>query len=163
MYEIYIILHFTFALYLYYRFNITTSLQLVNRFLLMPGSMSAAKCAEDGELFARMKLEDDLSVDSVAGRLILKTTNLVWLAPHENGSKSQVLPKKVQSKPFGNLFNPFPYKPWFLHVCSTNLLKTLWKKGEIARNEQFLFFPQYFLPIWRVLCHFHQIFHFGRV
>ena len=37
--------------------------------------------------------------------------------------------------------NPFPNKPWFLHVCSTNLLKTLWKKGEIARNEQCLLFP----------------------
>ena len=22
-------------------------------------------------------------------------------------------------------FNPFPYKPWFSRVCSTNLLKTL--------------------------------------
>lgn len=77
------------------KFNITTSLQLVNRFLLMPGSLSAAKFAQDGELFARMKLEDDLSVDSVAGRLILKSTNLVWLAPHKPGSKNNALPKKV--------------------------------------------------------------------
>ena len=30
-------------------------------------------------------------------------------------------------------------------------------KGEIARNEQFLFFPQCFLPVWRSFCHFHQI------
>ena len=29
-------------------------------------------------------------------------------------------------------------------------------KGEIARYEQFLLFPQCFLPIWRTLCHFHQ-------
>ena len=29
-------------------------------------------------------------------------------------------------------------------------------KGEIARNEQFLLFPQCFLPIWRTICHFHQ-------
>ena len=27
-------------------------------------------------------------------------------------------------------------------------------KGEIARNEQFLLFPQCFLPIWRTYCHF---------
>ena len=26
------------------------------------------------------------------------------------------------------LFNPFPNKPWFLRVCSTILLKTLWEK-----------------------------------
>ena len=30
-------------------------------------------------------------------------------------------------------------------------------KGEIACNEQFLLFPQCFLPIWRTFCHFHQI------
>ena len=29
-------------------------------------------------------------------------------------------------------------------------------KGEIARNEQFLLFPQCFLPVWRTFCHFHQ-------
>ena len=30
-------------------------------------------------------------------------------------------------------------------------------KGEIAHNEQFLLFPQCFLPFWRFFCHFHQI------
>ena len=30
-------------------------------------------------------------------------------------------------------------------------------KGEIARNDQFLLFPQCFLPVWRTFCHFHQI------
>ena len=30
-------------------------------------------------------------------------------------------------------------------------------KGEIAHNEQFLLFPQCFLPVWRTICHFHQI------
>ena len=29
-------------------------------------------------------------------------------------------------------------------------------KGEIARYEQFLLFPQCFLPIWRTSCYFHQ-------
>ena len=28
-------------------------------------------------------------------------------------------------------------------------------KGEIARNEQFLLFPQCFPPIWRTFYHFH--------
>ena len=42
--------------------------------------------------------------------------------------------------------NPFPNKPWFLCVCSTSLLKTV-GKGEIALNEQFLLFPQSFLPV----------------
>ena len=30
-------------------------------------------------------------------------------------------------------------------------------KGEIARYEQFLLFPQCFLPFWRSFFHFHQI------
>ena len=30
-------------------------------------------------------------------------------------------------------------------------------KGEIARNEQFLLFPQCFLVIWKTFCHFHQL------
>ena len=30
-------------------------------------------------------------------------------------------------------------------------------KGEIARDEQFLLFPQCFLPVWRALCRFQQI------
>ena len=29
-------------------------------------------------------------------------------------------------------------------------------KGEIARKEQFLLFPQCFLPIWRNFCHLHE-------
>ena len=32
-------------------------------------------------------------------------------------------------------------------------------KGEIAQNEQFLLFPQCFLPFWRIFCHFRQIRH----
>ena len=30
--------------------------------------------------------------------------------------------------PFQVVFNPFPNKPWFLHVCSTSLFKTLLEK-----------------------------------
>ena len=30
-------------------------------------------------------------------------------------------------------------------------------KGEIARNEQFILFPQCFIPIWKTFCYFHQI------
>ena len=51
------------------------------------------------------------------------------------------------------VFNPFPHllTPW-----ETSLLKTV-GKGEIARNEQFLLFPQCFLPVWITCCHFRQI------
>ena len=107
---------------------------------------------------------------------------------------------------YNDCFNPFPNKPWFLHVYSKSLFKKLWEKekllvtsnfsfshsvflqvlrtlpfqpiptqwrhltplgnkpfentvgkGEIARYEQFLLFPQCFLPIWITFCHFRQI------
>ena len=45
------------------------------------------------------------------------------------------------------LYSPFPNKAWFLRVCSTSLLS----------NEQFLLFPQGFLPFSRTFSHFHQI------
>ena len=54
-------------------------------------------------------------------------------------------------------FNPFPNKPCFLCVCSTNLLKNTVGKGEIARNEQFLLFPQCFLPTGRTFRHFNEV------
>ena len=50
--------------------------------------------------------------------------------------------------------DPFPNKPWFLRVCSTSLMKTLWGKREIPH---FLLFPQCFLPVLRDFWHFHQI------
>ena len=53
--------------------------------------------------------------------------------------------------------NPFPHNDIFWRPWETSLLKTLWGKGEIARNEQFLLFPQCFLPVWKIFFHFRQI------
>ena len=52
--------------------------------------------------------------------------------------------------------NPFPKKPWALHVSNKSFENTV-EKGKIARNERFLVFPQCFLPFWRNFCRFHQI------
>ena len=57
---------------------------------------------------------------------------------------------------YEDVFNPFPNKPWFVRVCSRSLFEKTVGKGEIARNEQFLLFPQCFLPVWITFCHFHQ-------
>ena len=35
--------------------------------------------------------------------------------------------------------NPFPNKPWFLLVCSTSLLKTLWEKEKLLVLSNFSF------------------------
>ena len=63
------------------------------------------------------------------------------------------LVKSLSFSPFPHSFLSFlkqfsfnPYKPWFLRVCSSSLLNTLWEK---EKNEQFLLFLQCFLSIWR--------------
>ena len=55
------------------------------------------------------------------------------------------------------LLNPFPNKPWFLRVCSTSLLKTLWEKEKLLVTSNFSFSHSVFLPICRTFCHFHLI------
>ena len=42
----------------------------------------------------------------------------------------------------------FPNKPWFLRVCSTSLLKTLWEKEKLLVSNNFSF-SQCFLPVYR--------------
>ena len=53
------------------------------------------------------------------------------------------------------VFNPFQNKPLFLFVCSTSLENT-GGKGETARNEQFLCFPQCFIPPSENFPHLHE-------
>ena len=43
-------------------------------------------------------------------------------------------------------FNPFPNKPWFLRVCSTSLLKTLWEKEKLLVTSNFFFSHSVFYP-----------------
>ena len=33
--------------------------------------------------------------------------------------------------------NPFPNKPWFLRICSTSLMKTLWKQKKLLVTSNF--------------------------
>ena len=45
-----------------------------------------------------------------------------------------------------NSFNPFPNKPWFLRVCSTSLLKTLWEKEKLLVKSNFSKFSHSIFP-----------------
>ena len=66
--------------------------------------------------------------------------------------------------------NPFPNKPWFLRVCSTSLLKTLWEKEKLLVTSNFSFFhsvfyrfgelSSFFITFKSVVC---KLFQFGRV
>ena len=80
---------------------------------------------------------------------------------------------KIQWKSLYELkltINPFPNKPWFLRVCSTSLLKTLWEKEKLLVNSNFSFFHSIFYPFGKpsaifikieiVVC---KLFQFGRV
>ena len=66
--------------------------------------------------------------------------------------------------------NPFPYKPWFLHVCSTSLLKTQWEKEKLLVTSNFSFSHSVFYPFGELSTSFVKceivvckVFQFGRV
>ena len=46
--------------------------------------------------------------------------------------------------------NSFPNKPWFLHVCSTSLLKTLWEKEKLLVTSNFSFCHSVFNPFGEI-------------
>ena len=65
---------------------------------------------------------------------------------------------------------PFPKQVLVFTCPQCKSFENTVGKGEIARNEQFLFLPQCFLPFWRTFHHFYKIqiivwklFQFGRV
>lgn len=63
-----------------HRFNIKVNLQLVTSFMLT-GISGGAKYAQNGQLFARFKLTETLSEDTLAGRLVMTKVNSVLLLP----------------------------------------------------------------------------------
>ena len=46
--------------------------------------------------------------------------------------------------------NPFPNKPWFLRVCNTSLLKTLWEKEKLLVTSNFSFSHSAFYPFGKL-------------
>ena len=58
---------------------------------------------------------------------------------------------------FLHIVNPFLKEAMVFMCLQDKAFENTVGKGEIAHNEQFLFFPQCFLPVWQTFCHFHQI------
>ena len=52
---------------------------------------------------------------------------------------------------------PFPKQALVFTCLQHKSFENTVGKGEIARDEQFLLFPQCFLPIWTTFCHFNHI------
>ncbi|XP_041473482.1 probable helicase with zinc finger domain isoform X3 [Lytechinus variegatus] len=71
------------------KFNIRTTLQMATTFMLVPSRNSGARYAQDGQLFALMHLNDDLSDDTPGGRLILNSCSSVLLAPVQDGKTTE--------------------------------------------------------------------------
>ena len=66
--------------------------------------------------------------------------------------------------------NSFQNKPWFLHVHSSSLLKTLWKKEKLLVTTNFSFSHSVFYPFGELSAIFikfeivvSKVFQFGRV
>ena len=58
---------------------------------------------------------------------------------------------------------PFLNKPWFLHVCSTNLLKTLREKEKLLFISYFSFFHNVFYHFGELKIVVCKLFRFGKV
>ena len=70
----------------------------------------------------------------------------------------------------GCVINSFPNKPWFLHVCSTSLLKTLWEKEKLLITSNFSFSHSVFYLLGKLSANFIKfeivvckLLEFGRV
>ena len=55
------------------------------------------------------------------------------------------------------LYQPFPKQTLVFMCLQYKSFKNPVGKGEIACYDQFLLFPQCFLPVWKAFYHFHQI------
>ena len=97
----------------------------------------------------------------------------------KSGLSSKSLKKRSGYNMIGNqrkslltimLLNAFPNKSWFLRVCITSLLKTLWVKEKLLVTSNFSFSQSVFYPFGEhsaifikfeiVVC---KLFQFGRV
>ena len=66
-------------------------------------------------------------------------------------------------------FNPFPNKSWFLCICSTSFLKTLWEKEKLLITSNFSFSHSVFNSFGELSAIFTKseivickLFHFGK-
>ena len=55
------------------------------------------------------------------------------------------------------MYQLFPKQALVFTCLQYKSFENIVGKGEIARCQQFLLFPQCFLSIWRTFCHFHPI------
>ena len=99
-----------------------------------------------------------------------RVENIVWKGENAANQHFFHVPQCFKRLYLLDRFNPFPNSPWFLPVCSTSLLKTLWKKEKFLVTSNFslslsVFYPfgelsAIFIKLEIVIC---KPFQFGRV
>ena len=92
---------------------------------------------------------------SVFKRLVSQWRQKVSLCG--NGLRKHFQYNKVKIH-FRSFNNPFPKKPWFLHGCSTRLLKSLWEKKKLLVASNFSFSHDVFYLFGQGLIHGNQMY-----
>uniref|UniRef100_A0A665V703 Probable helicase with zinc finger domain n=1 Tax=Echeneis naucrates TaxID=173247 RepID=A0A665V703_ECHNA len=99
------------------KFNIKVNLQLVTSFMLT-GISVGAKYAQNGQLFARFKLTETLSEDTLAGRLVMTKVNSVLLLPlGREGHHSSQPPPGVKERVYEAVIEEKTKEYIFLRIC----------------------------------------------
>uniref|UniRef100_A0A674PLP0 Helicase with zinc finger n=1 Tax=Takifugu rubripes TaxID=31033 RepID=A0A674PLP0_TAKRU len=117
------------------KFNIKVNLQLVTSFMLT-GHSVGAKYAQNGQLFARFKLSETLSEDTLAGRLVMTKVNSVLVLPlgregtgGQPGVKERVYEAVIEEKTKDYIF---------LRICKDCCIELgLQPDGELQVELQF--------------------------
>uniref|UniRef100_A0AAY4CHQ0 Probable helicase with zinc finger domain n=1 Tax=Denticeps clupeoides TaxID=299321 RepID=A0AAY4CHQ0_9TELE len=97
------------------KFNIKVNLQLVTSFMLT-GISGGAKYAQNGQLFARFKLTETLSEDTLAGRLVMTKVNSVLLLPSSRECSTQGSPS-AKERVYEALIEEKTKDYIFLRIC----------------------------------------------
>ncbi|KAI2666610.1 putative helicase with zinc finger domain [Labeo rohita] len=98
------------------KFNIKVNLQLVTSFMLT-GISGGAKYAQNGQLFARFKLTETLSEDTLAGRLVMTKVNSVLLLPVFKERTGQSQPGGAKERVYEALIEEKTKDYIFLRIC----------------------------------------------
>uniref|UniRef100_A0A8C1XD63 Probable helicase with zinc finger domain n=1 Tax=Cyprinus carpio TaxID=7962 RepID=A0A8C1XD63_CYPCA len=98
------------------KFNIKVNLQLVTSFMLT-GISGGAKYAQNGQLFARFKLTETLSEDTLAGRLVMTKVNSVLLLPVFKERMGQNQPAGAKERVYEALIEEKTKDYIFLRIC----------------------------------------------
>ncbi|KAA0705294.1 Zinc finger domain [Triplophysa tibetana] len=98
------------------KFNIKVNLQLVNSFMLT-GISGGAKYAQNGQLFARFKLTETLSEDTLAGRLVMTKVHSVLLLPLFKERMGQNQPSGAKERVYEAVIEEKTKDYIFLRVC----------------------------------------------